>query len=109
MTNYLINGSTASLSPFSVRWVPQIAITDHNRQPVYHGYNVEMRFPACCPADAAQWIDAVSSGSVDLQIINRWNLTFTNLSAVYCTIAETPASEDVHVEPFVIIVHGVYV
>lgn len=108
MTDYLINGSAASLAPTGVKWVPQIATTDHNNQPVYSTFNVELQFPACCPADAAQWLNAVSSGSVDLQILGRWNLSETNLSAVYCFIPDPPQSRDIHVEPFSIMVMGVY-
>ena len=107
--SYAINGSSMSYAPFEVRWVPLMTLMDHNQQPVYSGYDIEMKFDNCCVADGSQWLDAVSSGSINLTVLNRWSIAFTTLSSVYCEINDAPAVQDVHLEPFSITVHGVYV
>lgn len=106
--SYAINGSTCSYAPFSVRWMPIVSGLDHNQQPFYSGYDIELRFDACSVADGRQWLDNVSATSVNLTIPDRWVLGFTTLSSVYCEILEPPALMDIHLEPFTIIVHGVY-
>lgn len=107
--SYAINGSSCSYAPFSVRWIPITTIIDHNQQPVIGGYDIELRFDSCSPADAQQWLDNVSATSINLTIPDRWQLGFTTLSSVYCEIVESPALMDIHLEPFTIVVHGVYV
>jgi len=106
---YSINGSATSIGPVGVRWMPITSIIDHNQQPVIGGYDIELRFDVSAPADAAQWLTNVSATSVNLVVPNRWSTAFVTLSAVYCEIVESPSQEDVHIEPFTIVVHGVYV
>lgn len=107
--SYAINGSATSIGPTSVRWMPISSITDHNQQPVYAGYDIELQFDAACPADGRQWLDNVSAASINLTIPDRWKLSFITLSTVYCEIIESPAQQDIHLESFIIMVHGVYV
>ena len=107
--SYAINGSTTSYAPFSVKWMPITTIIDHNQQPVISGYDIELQFDSCSVLDGKQWIDGVSATSVNLTIPDRLSLGFTTLSAVYCEIVEHPALQDIHLEPFTIVVHGVYV
>lgn len=105
---YMINGSAASVGPVSVNWVPIAQFTDFNNQPVYSGWRIELGFEPLAIADAAQWLNAVSAGSVNLTVLDRWSLGFTTLSSVYCSIPTPPVVMDVHTEAFTIVVHGVY-
>ena len=109
MSNYIINGSTMSFAPYSVKWIPIVSIIDHNQQPVYSGYDVELLFDACSVADAQQWLNNVSATSVNLTIPDRWQLGFTALSAVYGEIVDSPPLQDIHLEPWSLVFHGVYV
>lgn len=106
--SYAINGSSTSVGPVSVNWIPIEQIRDFNNQPVYSGYRVELGFEAMAVADAAQWLNSTSSGSVNLTILDRWSLNFTTLSGVYCNFPTLPMVRDVHVEPFTIVINGVY-
>lgn len=105
---YTINSSAASIGPFSVRWIPHVLGQDHNGQPIYaSNYDIELRFAnGASVDDALQWLENTSSGSVNLELPNRWGLSFTNLSAVYCEITEAPTLLDVHMSEFTIVVHG---
>lgn len=96
--SYTINGSAASIAPASVRWLLQNMGIDHNGQPVYSRFaNIEMRFPEeADPADLRQWINACSNGSVNLNLPDKWNISFTNLSGVYVEITQFPEILDVH-------------
>lgn len=105
---YLINGSSASVGPVGVVWHPITQGVDWNNQPFYSGFRIEMQFGIMSIDDGAQWLNAVSAGSVNLTIINRWATDFTSLSGVYCSIPAPPAVQDIHLEPFTIMVHGVY-
>ena len=107
--SYAINGSAASFGPNSVRWIPIVSFIDHNQQPVYSGFDIELLFDACSPADAQQWLQNVSATSINLTIPDRWQLGFTILSSVYCEIVDSPALQDIHLEPWSLIVHGVYI
>jgi hypothetical protein len=106
--SYAINGSATSIGPTSVRWIPIVSIIDHNQQPVIAGFDIELVFDVSRPADGYQWLDNVSSTSVNLTIPDRWKTSFITLSSVYCEIMESPPQLDIHLEPFTLMVHGVY-
>jgi hypothetical protein len=106
--SYAVNGSSM-IGPTGVLWVPVQNIIDLNNQPVYSGYRIELQFGATCATDARRWLESVSSGPVDITLPGRWESTsFITVSNVYCDISETPQLVDVHMEPFSIIIHGVY-
>lgn len=105
--SFKINGSAASVGATSVRWMLNPKGIDHNGQPVWSRYaNVELVFPdeSRLP-DLAQWLNAVSSGSVNLTIPNQWATGFTDLSGVYVEITQFPEQIDVHATQLILIVH----
>lgn len=104
--SYKINGSSASIGAASVRWMLNYVGTDHNGQPVASRYaNVELKFPELAkPEDVKQWMNAVSSGSVNLTIPNQWEIGFTDLSGVYVEIMQFPEIIDVHSNQLVLMV-----
>lgn len=108
---YKINGSAASVGATSVRWMLLSQGNDHNSQPIYSIYaNVELRFPEeADPTDLRQWINAVSSGSVNLTIPDKWNTSFTDLSAVYVEITQFPEIQDVHATQLILMVRNAQV
>jgi hypothetical protein len=106
--SYVVNGTSMNIGPAAITWNPIVAIIDHNQQPVYAGFDVVMQFPESNIEDGAQWLDAVSSGSVNLTIPTRWGLSFSTLSGVYVELVNVPTQEDIHLTPFTLVVHGVY-
>lgn len=108
MSSYVVNGTSMNIGPATIRWEPIVATVDHNQQPVYSGFDIVMNFPESNIDDGAQWLNAVSSGSINLTIPSRWGLDFVTLSGVYIELADVPIQADIHLEPFTLIVHGVY-
>lgn len=106
--SYKINGSAASVGATSVRWMLKYQGIDHNGQPVASRFaDVELRFPdESRPGDLRQWMNACSTGSVNLTIPDQWNTTFTDLSAVYCEITQFPEIQDVHATQLVMVVRN---
>lgn len=100
--SYSINGIPASIAPATVWWKPIEVGMDHNGQPLYSRYwNCTLEFDACTPPQAAQWLNAVSSGSVSLTLPNRWSsASFVTYSPVYANITESPNYETVNMAPF---------
>lgn len=107
-SNFKINGTATSVAPISIRWIPQILGVDHNGQPVYSSnYNIEMRFDSGSVTYAREWIESTSSGSVNLTVLNRLNLGYTDLSGVYVSIEEEPEITSVIAGPFRLMVRNV--
>lgn len=105
-TEYKINGSGMSLAPVTVHWQPNVIARDHNLQPVYSNYfDVVHVFSPACAAYAYQWLNAVSTGSVNLTTLGRWSATsFTVLSGVYFEITQAPVVESIYTNEFVLTV-----
>ena len=99
---YLINGSTASISPTTLLWQPNKVGTDHNGAPVYSRYwNVQLTFDACTPSEGSEWLNVASGGSLSLTMPNRWSsASFITFSPVYLDLIEPPIYETVNLMNF---------
>ena len=107
-SNFRINGTNTSIAPISIRWIPQILGTDHNGQPVYSSnFNIMMKFDAGSVVWAREWIEGTSSGSVNLTVLNRLNLGYTDLSGVYVSIEEEPEINSILAGQFSLMVRNV--
>lgn len=107
-SQYKINGTATSIGPTSIRWMPQQLGIDHNGQPVYSSnYQIEMRFDSGSVTWAREWITGTSSGSVNLTVLNRLNLGYTDLSGVYVSIEEEPEISSVLAGQFRLMVRNV--
>lgn len=106
---YAFNGSEASLAPFSVQWNNILLGTDHNGAPIYSAnHTVVMQFGAASVTLAQQWLNQASGGtSINLTVLDRWQMTSAIASAVYLEITRPPAIEGIHAGPFTLTVRGI--
>lgn len=99
-----------SLAPYQVWYEPIPVGVAHTRQTIYSGdYNVHLTFPESTPEEAAQWIDAVSAGSVNATIIGRLTTSFSDLSGIYFNIDNFPTMESIYMTGFSLTINGVYI
>lgn len=93
-TYYAINGSAASLAPFSQTWRKIQIGTDHNGAPIFSGFKeVDMSFDAASITYHKEWTDLENGGSCTLDILNEQQLGFITVSPVYVMITQRPAIE----------------
>lgn len=107
-SQFKINGTPTSIAPITIRWIPQQLGIDHNGQPVYSSnYQIDMRFDAGSVVWAREWIEGTSSGSVNLTVLNRLSLGYTDLSGVYVSIEEEPEINSILAGQFRLLVRNV--
>ena len=105
---YKINGSEASLAPFSVQWNNILLGTDHNGAPIYSAnHTVVMQFGAASTPFAQQWLNQASGGtSINLTVLDRWHVGSAIGSAVNMEITRPPMIEGINAGPFTLTVRG---
>lgn len=106
--SYGINGSAASMAPHRVIWTPNVMGYDHNSAPIYaSNWDVVMEFDSASITLAQQWLSQASAGgSVNLYMLDRWQIGTTILSSVYLELTTPVAVEAGHSGPFTLTVHG---
>lgn len=104
---YKIDGTTASLAPFSVSWQRIHLGIDHNGAPIYATKNnVICRFPAASPTFARQWIALEDGASHSINMLGPDSLSFFDLSPIYVTVVDPPEMTDIHSGEFTIMITG---
>ena len=92
---YLINGSAASLAPYSQAWrdIP-IGRTLRGETKYSVRKECDLDFDSCALAHYKQWEDVVNGGSLlTLTILNPDSTTFAAYSGVYLDFAKRPTQE----------------
>lgn len=90
-TAFSINGTNTQIAPISQRWRQvQIGIS-HDQRGLYSGNEeIDLSFDSASISFAREWLEAASGGSLNLTVLNRYGITFTDLSAVNLNVVEYP-------------------
>ena len=100
---YTVDGTEASIAPFSVQWIPQRIGTDHQGAPIYADKeHIMCRFPPASPTMARQWVSTEDGESHNITMLGPNSTQFFDLSAVYVTVTEPPFMSDIHSSEFAI-------
>ena len=106
-TQYKINGSSTSIAPVSIRWIPNLQGVSLNGRGIFSSYaNVEMQFDGGSIPESRQWLDNVSAASFNLTTLSRDQLSFVTLSNVNAEITQWPSVENVNYTEFTIVIRG---
>ncbi len=109
-TIYTINGASAQLAPYHQKWRRINIGRDHEQRPIYSANEeVDLLFDAASITMARQWMEAASAGSVNITILNRYGVGWTDLSSVHLEVVEFPAVEAGTAAPWAMVVRGVSV
>ncbi len=82
-TQFEVNGIGASIAPVSQLWRQMLIGRDHTQVPIYAGsWEIDLSFPPASISFGQQWLDASSSGSANITVLNKYQTGFTDLSAV---------------------------
>jgi hypothetical protein len=91
MNAYSIDGSAASLAPFSQRTLKVLLDTDHNGAPIYSGtVGAILTFGEASVTHHRQWLATVDGGSHTFDILDEVALGYVTLSPCYTTVEEWP-------------------
>lgn len=106
-TVYTISGASAQLAPYSQRWRQVSQGRDHNQNEILAGNEeIDLSFDNASITMARQWLDAASGGSVNITVLNRWGVGWTDLSAVQLDVLEYPAVESGVATGWTMIIRG---
>ena len=106
-TEYTVNGNATCLAPFSLRWRQQQTGRSHDQRALYSGnWEVDLSFGAASILWGQQWLDAASSGSANITILDKYKISFTDLSAVQLEVVAWPAIENINFGPWEMVVRG---
>ena len=104
---YTINGETALIAPYSQRWRQVPIGRDHTQRPIYSGNEeIDLSFDAASITMARQWLEAASGASVNVTVLRRYSLGWTDLSAVQLEVVDAPAIEAGMATPWTMIIRG---
>lgn len=107
-TRFEINGAGASLAPYDLQWNRSEIGTDFNQRPIYEPtWTVIMNFDTASATFAQQWLEAASSGSVNVTILNRFETGWTDLSGVYMIPVGYPTMQGGYHSGFQISIKGI--
>lgn len=108
MSDYAINGSSMIIGPVRQAWTPIVQGVDHNGQSIYSGnWDVVMDFEGGSVTHVRQWINSTSSGSVNITMLDRNALSFTQYTNVYIEVVRHPDIQTVVSGGFTLSVRGV--
>ena len=93
---FVINGSAASLAPYSQEWGDIVMGHDHLGAPILSAYKtVTMTFDSCPSALYQQWSQFVSTGTsvVSVNILNQDQTSFIAVSGAFLEWDRRPRLE----------------
>lgn len=106
-TEYTIGAAAALIAPFSQRWRRVQTGTNHEQRALYSGNEeIDLSFDSASITMSRQWLEAASGGSLNLTVLNRYGVQFTDLSAVFLEVIEYPAVEAGMSAPWAMVVKG---
>ena len=92
--SYTLNGTTAELAPYSVRWRDFVSGTDHDGRAIVGGYQeIDLAFEAASAPFARAWLERASSGSLNMDVLDQNKIAYRTLSAVFLEVVDYPAVE----------------
>jgi hypothetical protein len=98
---YTLNGITASLAPYSVRWRDVVVGTDHDGRNILGGYKeIDLEFESASVTFFKQWNERASSGSLNMDVLEQAGLGYKSLSSVFMNVTNFPAVEGTYCTPF---------
>ena len=104
---WILNGITASIAPYSIRWRKLAIGRDHTRRPLYSGnWEIDMSFDSASITYARQWLEAASSGSLNMTVLKPYSIGWTDLSAIQLELIEVPNIANGTSDPWSMIVRG---
>jgi len=107
ITYWALNGGAASIQPYSVRWRKLSIGRDHTRRPLYSGnWEIDMSFDSASITFSRQWMEAASSGSLNMTVLKPYSIGWTDLSAVHLELVEVPTVESGMSGPWSMIIRG---
>ncbi len=107
-TRFEINGEGASLAPYDLKWDRTQIGTDFNQRPIWEPtWTVTMNFDQASATFAQQWLNAASSGSTNITILNRWETGWVDLSGVYLIPTNYPTMQGGYHSGFTITIKGI--
>ena len=105
--DYTVNGVTASIAPTAQTWRQILIGRSHDLRPLYAGnWEIDLMFQPASITFGQQWLDASSSGSANITVLNKYQTGFTDLSAVSLEVTQPPQVTAAHFTEFVITVRG---
>ena len=106
-TDFTVNGTTADIAPTAQTWRQILIGRDHNQVPIYAGnWEIDLAFQPASITFGQQWLDASSSGSANITVLNKYQTGFTDLSAISMEVTQPPQVTAGHFTEFVITVRG---
>ena len=106
-TVFAINGGTASIAPFSQTWRRIQIGRSHDQSALYSGnWEIDLSFDSASITMQREWMEAASSGSLNLTVLNRFSTNFTDLSAVQLEVVDYPPVEAAMSGPWTMVVRG---
>lgn len=104
---WLLNGITASIAPYSIRWRKMLIGHDHTRRPIYSGnWEIDMSFDSASITFARQWMESASAASANVTVLKPYSIGFTSLSGVQLEVVEAPTVESGMAGPWSMIIRG---
>lgn len=108
---FLLNGSTASLAPYSTQWVRIPVGQDHVGNPLYSGFaNCVMLFDNAAPALYNQWQAFCNTGTSiqSITLLNQDASSYTTYSNSGITLQMgLPNFESAYITSWTITVNGI--
>jgi hypothetical protein len=106
-TDYAINSTLTAIAPFSQRWRRVQTGISHSQESLFSGNEeIDLSFDGASITMSREWLEAASGGSLNLTVLNRYGIDFTDLSAVYLEVIEYPAVESAMSGPWNMVVRG---
>ena len=108
--SYTINGSAASLAPYSQRWVDIPTGTDHTKRPLFAAAkHVELQFDQCATPLYRQWAGLHGTSLTRINLLNMDGSSYTDYtgSGIWLGLNERPNFEAGNVTGFTITVYNI--
>ena len=106
-TDYTLSGITASIAPHTQTWTRLQIGRDHNQRAIYAGNEeITLDFPPASITFARQWMEAASSGSLNMTVLDRYGVGWRDLSGVQLEVVTPPSVQSRYAGPWSMIVRG---
>lgn len=108
---FLLNGSTASLAPYSQVWEDVIQGRDHLNRPIYAATkNAVLEFDFTTYANYNQWAQFHGASLTSITLLNidtaASYTTYSNAN-IFLELSQRPKQEAQHIGPFTIRIVGI--
>jgi hypothetical protein len=102
---FTLNGTTASLAPYSIRWRDiEVGTDGDGRTIISANQEIDMDFEGASISMCRQWLERASSGSLNMDVLDENRLAYRTLSSVFIKVTSYPATENINAGPFSVVV-----